>query len=71
MKTPTISRYIRAYMTFQEKTQQNMADLLGMTQQGFGKKLLRGQFTYDELVRIFRFLKVPDEKIVEIMRCES
>ena len=49
-------------------SQKKMADVLGISQQAFGKKLKHRQFTYWDLVRIFNELGFEDELILSLMR---
>ena len=55
-------------MKVKRLTQTYMADKLGITQQAFGKKLKKAQFTYLELITVFKVLELPDEKILSVMR---
>ena len=49
-------------------TQTQMGDLLGISQQGFSKKLKKAKFTYPELVLIFEKLEMSDEEILLVLR---
>lgn len=49
-------------------SQKKMADVLEISQQAFGKKLKNRQFTYWDLVRIFKELGFEDEQILSLMR---
>ena len=49
-------------------TQTQMAGVLGISQQAFGKKLKNAQFTFSDLVTIFEMLELPDEEILSVMR---
>lgn len=49
-------------------TQTKMADVLDISQQAFGKKLKRAQFTYSDLVSVFEALGFTDEEILSVMR---
>ena len=55
-------------MKVKRLTQTYMADKLGITQQAFGKKLKKAQFSYLELITVFKVLELPDEKILSVMR---
>ena len=49
-------------------SQFRMADKLGISQQAFGKKLKRKQFTFSDLTVIFQELEFSDEQILSVMR---
>lgn len=49
-------------------TQTQMADKLMISQQAFGKKLKRCQFSFADLTTIFETLDMPDEDILSVMR---
>lgn len=55
-------------MKVKKITQSFMAEKLGISQQAFGKKLKRVQFTFADLVTIFDVLDIPDEEILNVMR---
>ena len=44
--------------------QKDMGELLGITQQAFGAKLRKCQFSYMELLEVFRKLGFSDEEIL-------
>lgn len=60
----------RIYGTMKVKriTQRQIADVLDISQQAFGKKLKNGQFTFWDLVTIFETLGFEDEQILSLMR---
>lgn len=66
-KVKEIGRVIRAYMVLADKTQEEVADEIGITQQALGKKLRTNKFDYEELIRIFAFLGVAPEGIIDLM----
>lgn len=49
-------------------TQTQMGEMLGISQQGFSKKLKKAQFTYLELVMVFEKLEMSGEEILSVMR---
>ena len=55
-------------MKVKRMTQSKMADELGISQPAFGKKLRNKQFTFTDLVTIFRVLEIPDDEILSVMR---
>lgn len=66
--TIDIGRYIKAYMVLADKSQEEMAYELGISQQAFGKKLKTNHFLPNELTVIFNVLGVADEGILELMK---
>lgn len=55
-------------MKVKQITQSQMADKLEISQQAFGKKLKRCQFTFSDLATIFETLETPDEDIIRVMK---
>lgn len=51
-------------MHMQGVKQKDMGELLGITQQAFGAKLRKCQFSYMELLEVFRKLGFSDEEIL-------
>lgn len=49
-------------------SQAKMADRLEISQQAFGKKLKKAQFTYWDLFQIFEILEFEDEQILSLLR---
>ena len=49
-------------------SQAKVAERLDISQQAFGKKLKRAQFTYWDLFQIFEMLEIDDEQILSLMR---
>ena len=66
--TVDIGKYIRAYMILADKTQEDMAYELGISQQAYGKKLNTNHFMPNELSVIFNVLGVADEGILDLMK---
>lgn len=67
-KLSDLSKFIIGEMAGMELTQTDMADALKITQQAFSKKLKNNQFTYSDLLTIFKVLQTTDKKIVELMK---
>lgn len=66
--TVDIGRYIKAYMVLADKSQEDMAYELGISQQAFGKKIKTNHFLPNELSVIFNVLGVADEGILDLMK---
>ena len=49
-------------------TQAKIAERLDISQQAFGKKLKKAQFTYWDLFIIFEMLELEDEQILSLLR---
>lgn len=56
------------YMARANKRQKDMGDVLGISQQAYGYKLMNGSFTYVDLLRIFHELELTDEEILRLMK---
>lgn len=63
-----LTALIYGTMKVKHITQKQMADVLEISQPGFGKKLKKAQFTFSDLVAIFEKLELPDEDILSVMR---
>lgn len=66
LKTDFID-YIYNEMRHLKKSQREMGEKIGTTQQSFSRKLQKADFDFSELVIIFRELGTPSEKIVKLM----
>lgn len=55
-------------MKVMKRTQQYMADKLGISQPAYARKLRVKQFTHEELATIFEELDMQDEEILSVMR---
>lgn len=55
-------------MKVKRVTQTQMGELLGISQQGFSKKLKKAKFAFPELVAIFDRLEIEDSEILSVMR---
>lgn len=49
-------------------SQKKMADEMGISQPAFGKKLKKAQFTFADLVTVFKVLETPDNEILSVFR---
>jgi len=65
-KRNDLKRYIAGKMRSEEITQVQMADELAITQPAFSQKLRKAQFSYSELVMIFRKLHSTTEEITRL-----
>lgn len=63
-----LSEKISGKMYTMKIRQKEMGELLGITQQAFGKKLEKSKFKYDELLSIFKRLEFTDEEILKMMK---
>ncbi len=62
-----VSRMIKGYMVFAGKSQQDMADALGITRQAYSKKLINCQFTLRDMQIIIPELNLTDSQIVGLI----
>lgn len=63
-----LTALIYGTMKVKHITQTQMAEVLGISQQAFGKKLKKAQFTFSELFMVFEKLELQDEEILSVMR---
>lgn len=61
------SKMIKAFMVIADKTQQDMADALGISRQAYSKKLINCQFTLRDMQIIIPELKLTDKQIVGLI----
>ena len=59
-------REIKACMTRENLTQQDLADALGMTPKTLQERFRRECFTTDEVSELVKVLKVPMDEILKI-----
>lgn len=58
------SQLIQSYQVRAKKTQQDMADILGITQPAYRKKLLNVNFTLKDIQRMYKPLELSAEEIL-------
>lgn len=63
-----IGSWVRGEMARKKIRQKHMADCMGITQQAFGQKVIKNQFTYADLLTIFQELQTEDEDIIRLMK---
>lgn len=63
-----IGRIINGYRVFRNMTQAELASMCGMSQQSLSRKMLSNSFSYIDLLRIFKALKLSDEEILRLMK---
>ena len=51
-----------------ELTQADVASELGITQPAVSYKIKHNLFTYEDLLKLFKLLELPDDEIVELMK---
>ena len=61
------SRMIKGYMVMADKSQQDMADALGISRQAYSKKLINCQFTLRDMQIIIPELNLSDKQIVGLI----
>ena len=61
------SRLIKGYMVMADKSQQDMADALGISRQAYSKKLINCQFTLRDMQIIIPELNLSDKQIVGLI----
>lgn len=63
-----IGKFINGYRVFRNMTQGELADMVDMSQQNLSRKIRNNSFTYVDLIRIFKALKLSDEDILKVMK---
>lgn len=63
-----IGAWISGKMREKKLTQADIADCMGITQQAFGQKLKKSQFTYGDLLTIFQVMEITDADILKLMK---
>lgn len=53
---------------FHEHTQEELGDLLGITQQAFSYKLKNCTFSFDDIVTLLDFFKATDEERIRLLK---
>lgn len=60
--------WIRNKLRRQKRSQQSLAEVLGISQPALYQRLEKGRFDYSELIEIFKELDATDEEILKFMR---
>ena len=60
--------WIRQTMYALKISQERIGAILGLSQQCMSYRLRTGQFTYMELIEIFKTLQATDEEIIKFMK---
>lgn len=63
-----LSQWIVGRMYTKKLRQQDMAELIGITQSAFCQRLKKGVFTYGEMLSILKQLDATDEEILRLMK---
>lgn len=63
-----LSKWIVGKMYEKHMNQKDMGEMLGITQQAFGRRLKLGVFPYTDLVEIFKKLEATNDEILRFMR---
>lgn len=63
-----LREWIKGRMDRMGKTQADMGELMGLTQQAFGKRWRDGLFNNTQLYILFKELKATDEEILRLMK---
>ena len=63
-----LSQWISGRMYVKKLRQKDMAQLIGITQPSFCRKLESGFFSYGELLSILKKLDATDEEILRLMK---
>lgn len=63
-----IGNKIEAWRVYRNMTQSELAEMVDMSQQNYSRKKKANSFTYPDLVKLIKALKLPDDTILEWMR---
>lgn len=66
-KAKELSRLIEAYRTLRGYKQSELAEMVGMTQQCYSRKINDNSFKAEDLFLLFDALKMPEETILDAM----
>lgn len=66
-KLTDTSKLIKSYMVLADKTQQDMADVLGISRQAYSKKLINCQFTLRDIQLMVPVLSLTNNQIVGLV----
>ena len=66
-KAEELPRLIEAYRTLRGLKQVELAEMVGMSQQCYSRKVKTNVFYPEELIRIFDALNMPEEAILDAM----
>lgn len=67
-KKKSFEYWLAGAMKIKKIRQADMGKALGISQVGFGKKMKKSNFSYEEMLIIFDVLDATDEEIVSFMR---
>lgn len=63
-----IGAWVAGRMMRQRKTQSVVADEMGISQQALSLKIRNNQFTYGDLLKLFKILNAEDSEILKLMK---
>lgn len=67
-KNKKLDKAIRRHQVEKDLTLKEIAEAAGLTERGLYNKRMKGNFTWEELIKIFFFLGFTDEERLEASR---
>ena len=63
-----IGKKIESWRIYRNMTQSELAEMVDMSQQNYSQKKKTNSYSYADLVKLIRALKVPDDVVIEWMK---
>ena len=63
-----MKKSVEKQMRIEDMSQQELAELMGITQQALSYKFKRNSYSFDDVYNFFRFLHFEDEDILKIFK---
>lgn len=70
-KVNDLSVYIASKMFQKKLRQEDIANVLGISQSAFSKRMQSGSFRYEDMLIIFHKIGASDEDILKIMKLDQ
>lgn len=67
-KIHSIGPWVVMWLRREHKTMKDLAEELGISQQGVSFKIKTNTFSYGDMLVIFDYLGVPDNEILQVMK---
>lgn len=62
-----IGRKIDAWRVYRNMTQSELAEMVDMSQQNLSRKIRCNSFTYSDLIKLIKALRIPEKTVLEWM----
>lgn len=67
-KKEEFRKWIKGKRSAEDVTQEMLGKKIGITQQAVGKKMITSQYTYTDLLILFKTVNATDEEILKMMK---